>query len=68
MPFGTGPRGCIGEQFGRMQVKIGLINFFKNHRVEPSNSTPKVMKFEEKTILLQVKGGIMLDFTWDPLF
>lgn len=67
MPFGIGPRTCIGERFGLMQTKIGLVNFFKNHSVQPSDSTPKVMELEKKALVLQAKGGVVLNVIRDPL-
>lgn len=67
MPFGNGPRICIGERFGIMQVAIGLINVFKNNYVEPSESTMKVMEYEKKALVLQAKGGIVLKMIRDPL-
>ncbi|KAJ6641330.1 putative cytochrome P450 6g2 [Pseudolycoriella hygida] len=65
MSFGMGPRACIGERFGLMQTKIGLINFFKNHTVQPSESTPKIMELEKRALVLQAKGGIMLNIIRD---
>lgn len=67
MPFGSGPRTCIGERFGLIQTAIGLIHVFKNHYVEPSDSTPKVMEFEKKSLVLQAKGGVVLKIIRDPL-
>jgi len=67
IPFGGGPRACIGERLGVMQTKIGLINFLKNHYVEPSDSTPRIMEFEKKSFLLQAKGGVILNLIRDPL-
>ncbi|KAG4067639.1 hypothetical protein HA402_005411 [Bradysia odoriphaga] len=67
MPFGTGPRSCIGERFGLMATKIGLINFFKNHSVQPSALTPKVMELEKKALVLQAKGGVVLNVVRDSL-
>lgn len=68
IPFGIGPRGCIGELFGRMQVKIGLINVFRNHYVQPSDATPKSMILEKKALTLQAKGGVVLKIVRDTLF
>ncbi len=67
MSFGIGPRSCIGERFGLMQTKIGLINFFINHSVQPSPSTPKVMELEEKALVLQAKGGVVLNVIRDTM-
>uniref|UniRef100_T1GDL9 Cytochrome P450 n=1 Tax=Megaselia scalaris TaxID=36166 RepID=T1GDL9_MEGSC len=41
MPFGIGPHNCIGERFGLMQAKIGLISFLKNHKVVANEKTAK---------------------------
>lgn len=35
LPFGNGPRNCVGERFGLMQVKTGLVKILKDFRVEP---------------------------------
>lgn len=67
MPFGAGPRSCIGERFGLIQTKIGLVNFFKHHSVLPSALTPKVMELEKKALVLQAKGGVVLNVVRDSI-
>lgn len=67
MPFGIGPRACIGERFGMMQAKLGLIHFLKNHYVRPSVKSHEVMKLEKKALIIQSEGGILCDIIRDEL-
>lgn len=67
MPFGLGPHNCIGERFGQLQARMGLINFFRNHRVEPSSKTPRRLQLEPKALLIQSIGGIHLNMIRDPI-
>ncbi|KAJ6633076.1 putative cytochrome P450 6g2 [Pseudolycoriella hygida] len=67
LPLGAGPHNCIGERFGILQSKIGLINFFKNHSVRPSEKTPRVLKFEPKALVIQFQGSFHLDVIRDPI-
>lgn len=68
MPFGRGPHNCIGERFGTLQSKIGIINILRNHYVQANDKTIKNMKLETKALLLQAEGGIELNIVRDPLF
>ncbi|GAB0093902.1 Cytochrome P450 [Sergentomyia squamirostris] len=61
LAFGTGPHNCIGERFGVMQVKIGLITILKNYMVEFTSHTPKEMVLEKKALILQAENGIHLN-------
>ncbi|CAH1400040.1 unnamed protein product [Nezara viridula] len=39
LPFGEGPRMCIGMRFGQLQTKVGLIALLRKCRVEPCAAT-----------------------------
>ena len=39
IPFGDGPRNCIGWRFGLMQSKLGLIQILLSYKVSPSPRT-----------------------------
>ncbi|CAH2061689.1 unnamed protein product, partial [Iphiclides podalirius] len=45
LPFGTGPRNCIGMRFARVQSIVCLVKFFSRFRVEPSSKTLHKMRF-----------------------
>lgn len=61
MPFGTGPHNCIGERFAQLNNKIGLINFFRDHQIRPSEGTPRKIVLEKKAFIIQSEGGIHLN-------
>ncbi|PSN34612.1 hypothetical protein C0J52_20551 [Blattella germanica] len=63
LPFGEGPRLCIGMRFGLMQTKVGLISVLSNYEVHVSEKTPVPMEFDPKSIVLAPKGGLWLKVT-----
>lgn len=58
MPFGAGPRNCIGMRIGLLESKIGLAYLLKNYRVLTCADTPHQVEFDHKNPLLSAKGGI----------
>ncbi|XP_017480335.1 PREDICTED: cytochrome P450 6g1-like [Rhagoletis zephyria] len=68
MPFGTGPRNCVGGRVGLLQVKTGLVNILKNHFVTVCDKTPAEITFNPLSILLQCKEGIYLNVVNDGLY
>lgn len=60
LPFGMGPRNCIGERFGTLQVKLGLINFLQAHWVEVCDETAIPMTFSKMAMILTPSVPITL--------
>ncbi|NP_001352872.1 cytochrome P450-6a17-like [Lucilia cuprina] len=40
LPFGAGPRNCIGLRFGKMQTYVGLVSVLKNYKFTLCDKTP----------------------------
>ncbi|KAF2893763.1 hypothetical protein ILUMI_12408, partial [Ignelater luminosus] len=62
IPFGEGPRNCIGERFGVLVGKLGLARILSEYELETSLDTPVPLKFETKTFLLASKVGLPIKF------
>ncbi|XP_064551996.1 probable cytochrome P450 6a23 [Drosophila montana] len=56
LPFGLGPRICIGMRFGRIKLAVGLIALIRNFRFAFAPTTPQTMQFEKHSFLLHTKG------------
>ncbi|XP_067633194.1 uncharacterized protein [Eurosta solidaginis] len=68
LPFGAGPRNCIGNRLGLLQSKLGLAHILKNHCVKFCDKTPAEMKFDPMSIGLTSKVGIYLNIVNDELY
>jgi len=61
LPFGEGPRNCIGMRLGKLQTKVGLVMMLQKFRFELSDQHKNCdMKLDPKTILIAPLGGIHL--------
>lgn len=67
-PFGAGPRNCVGERFGLMQVKTGIVKMLKEFRLEVTENTPKTVLFEKSAMVVQSEKGLFLNLVKDPLY
>uniref|UniRef100_A0A8D1EY95 Cytochrome P450 3A n=2 Tax=Sus scrofa TaxID=9823 RepID=A0A8D1EY95_PIG len=61
LPFGTGPRNCIGMRFALMNMKLALVRVLQNFSFKPCKETQTPLKLSsqgliqpEKPILLKV--------------
>ena len=61
IPFGDGPRICIGMRFGLQQVKIGLASILKNFRVYLTPLTSEA-DFIPEAFLLLTSNDLLLRF------
>ncbi|KAL5291884.1 hypothetical protein ACFFRR_010952 [Megaselia abdita] len=60
LPFGEGPRNCIGLRFGKMQTKIGLITLLRNFEFSKCEKTAIPIEIDKGNFLVGSKGGIYL--------
>ncbi|KAG8326347.1 hypothetical protein J6590_044333 [Homalodisca vitripennis] len=60
MPFGEGPRFCIGMRMGKVAVKAGLAMLMKRFSIQTTSRTPNPLKYDPHTINTVAVGGMWL--------
>ncbi|KAH8401697.1 hypothetical protein KR009_007398, partial [Drosophila setifemur] len=60
LPFGEGPRNCIGLRFGMMQASVGLAYLIKGYRFSVAPETQIPLNILKKNILLSPENGVHL--------
>lgn len=60
LPFGEGQRNCIGMRFALLQIKVGIISFLRNHRVEICEGTVAPIKFSRRSLVTTSEKGFWL--------
>ncbi|CAO1439250.1 unnamed protein product [Diamesa serratosioi] len=65
IPFGIGPRSCIGSRFSLVETKLLFFKILSNFTIEDCDQTPKEAKFKlglmsslEKPIYVELKPRI----------
>lgn len=62
MPFGEGPRSCIGKRLGILQVKLGVAYILHNYEISLNERTKLPLEYEPNNALTAPLGGIWLNF------
>uniref|UniRef100_A0A1B6KVA4 Cytochrome P450 n=1 Tax=Graphocephala atropunctata TaxID=36148 RepID=A0A1B6KVA4_9HEMI len=62
LPFGEGPRNCIGMRFGLMQTKLGLATVLLNFRVHLAPEQEVPIKISPTSTVTQPEDGVLLNF------
>ncbi|XP_055528503.1 probable cytochrome P450 28a5 [Wyeomyia smithii] len=62
IPFGDGPRQCLGMRFARVQVKRGLYEIIRNFEVTVDPKTKQPLQIDPKQLLTVAAGGLWLNF------
>ncbi|KAK9512379.1 hypothetical protein O3M35_000823 [Rhynocoris fuscipes] len=60
LPFGEGPRNCIGMRFGLLQTKTGIVTTLSKYRLIKTEKTPNKLTFEPTSFVSNVKDKITL--------
>nr|QZM07467.1 cytochrome P450 monooxygenase CYP345F10 [Lasioderma serricorne] len=58
MPFGEGPRNCIGDRFGLLSGKVGVIHILKDFAVEKCAETPFPLVLNPKSPFIAPIAGL----------
>jgi cytochrome P450 family 9 len=58
MPFGAGPRNCIGSRFALMEAKAIFYNILLKFRIEKSTKMAYPIKLNVKSVLFAAEDGI----------
>ncbi|XP_077299454.1 cytochrome P450 9e2-like [Arctopsyche grandis] len=62
MPFGIGPRACIGSRFALMELKIFMMFILKNFEVTSTPKTVDPIKLKPHMFNLIPEGGFWIGF------
>lgn len=60
LPFGDGPRNCIGARFGQMQSRLGLATLIQNFRFTVCSKTEIPITLDPKSVTYTPKNSICL--------
>ncbi|XP_059607669.1 probable cytochrome P450 9f2 [Phlebotomus argentipes] len=56
LPFGIGPRNCVGSRFALMEVKAFLFYLILNFKIEPNEKTQIPLKLTTNSAMASEKG------------
>lgn len=61
LPFGAGPRNCIGLRAAQVSMKICMVHLMKEFRLEVCEKTKVPFEFHKASMLLKAKDGVFLN-------
>lgn len=61
IPFGDGPRNCIGMRFAIMELLVAISSVVDNFKLTLNPKTKTPFAFDPKEINIYPKGGIFID-------
>ena len=52
LPFGVGPRNCIGMRFALLEAKLGLVKIIQKYKFVPTENTDVPLKLDGLALLI----------------
>nr|ADE05588.1 cytochrome P450 332A5 [Manduca sexta] len=62
LPFGEGPRFCIGKRYGLMQIRAAMVQMVQKYKFEPAVGEPYQIDSDPYSVLLSPKSGGRVTF------
>ncbi|XP_055712885.1 probable cytochrome P450 6d4 isoform X2 [Phlebotomus papatasi] len=65
MPFGDGPRACIGLRMGKLQSKLGIVLILSKFNIQLGDKLKNLekIKFDLKSFTPSIEGGMFVKVT-----
>lgn len=60
LPFGEGPRQCIGLRFGMMEARVGLVTLLNNFDISLGSQTPVPLQTDPKKFISTPTSNVYL--------
>ena len=60
MPFGQGPRGCVGQRLAYLEAKIGIAHVVHKFNFSLAETMQMPLKYEKGAGMLKAVGGLQL--------
>lgn len=67
LPFGIGPRNCIGERFAVMQMRVVIVRILGLYRLDLTQDAREQLTFDKTSFLLRSDKKIVLKFVPDTI-
>ncbi|KAM7303985.1 cytochrome P450 3A5 [Ixodes scapularis] len=62
LPFGLGPRVCIGKRFALLEIKMALCKLIRKYRIRQCEETQDPLKMVVPSVIINPEKGIHVKF------